>query len=50
MAASITLPRMFDKNIVESQMAQSREQCRTNKLLEEMVHNTRARTSNKRYY
>jgi hypothetical protein len=50
MAASITLPRMFDKNIVESQMAQSKEQRRTNKLLEEMVHNTRARTSNKRYY
>jgi hypothetical protein len=50
MAASITLPRMFDKNIVESQMAQSKEQRRTNKLLEEMVHNTRARTTNKRYY
>jgi hypothetical protein len=50
MAASITLPRMFDKNIVESQMAQSKEQRRTNRLLEEMVHNTRARTSNKRYY
>jgi hypothetical protein len=50
MAASITLPRMFDKNIVESQMAQSKEQRRTNKLLEEMVHNTRARTTNNRYY
>jgi chemotaxis protein histidine kinase CheA len=50
MAASITLPRMFDKNIVESQLAQSKEQRRTNKLLEEMVHNTRARTTNNRYY
>ena len=50
MAASITLPRLFDKNIVESQMAQSKEQRRTNKLLEAMVHNTRARTTNNRYY
>ena len=50
MAASITLPRMFDKNIVQTQMQVSKQQRRTNELLEAMVHNTRPRAINKRYY
>jgi sulfopyruvate decarboxylase TPP-binding subunit len=50
MAASITLPRMFDKNIVQTQMQVSKQQRRTNELLEAMVQNTRPRAINKRYY
>jgi hypothetical protein len=50
MAASITLPRMFDKGIVNSQMQVQREQRKSNALLEALVQNTRPRRINKRYY
>ena len=49
MAQSITLPRMFDKNIVESSQAARKEQQRTNELLAAMLQQGRPRRRNTRY-
>ena len=49
MALSITLPRMFDKNIVESSQAARKEQQRTNDLLAAMLQQSRPRRRNTRY-
>ena len=49
MAASITLPRMFDKGMVTASGAIRKEQQRTNELLAQMVKNA-GRGTSKRYY
>jgi len=49
MAASITLPRMFDKGMVTASGAIRKEQQRTNELLAQVVKNA-GRGTSKRYY
>lgn len=49
MAASITLPRMFDRGMVGAINSTRKEQQQTNDLLQALVNNTRPRRTNPRY-
>lgn len=49
MAASLVLPRMFDKGIVGAVNSQRKQQQHTNDLLAQLVNNTKPRRTNPRY-